>query len=183
MCMNWHRRASPRDVIDYGTPVTQPLIRCLLIPIAVALLWSQPTLAASSPKKKEYQPKPAIPKIGEEEYHSRLVPIALPGHRKGKTPSKGYMQIIMTLVVITGDEDHMIEVCDKSMLYSDALLTEFHKTPVALTKRGGFSDKAGTISRISRVIDTTLGNELVTGLRLASENVKQYAEESLACRR
>ena len=148
-------------------------IGTLMILLAVGLI-SIPTAKANSPE-------PAASETGEDEYHAKLRPISVPGLINGKSANRGHRQITLHLFAITDDEDNLFEICEKALKYRDALLTEFHKTPVALNRRGKIADIDTTVDRITGLIQNSLGNQLVTSVRLASQNVQYHAEKTKTC--
>ena len=141
--------------------------------------------AHASPKSHGAAPpemKLEGPKFAEEEYHARLRPLSVPGLRKDASPKYG-RHVYLELVVVSEDEDNLGAICLKAPAYRDALLMTFHKTPVVLTRRGGLYDRSALIHRVTEVLQESLGNELVTGIRLASEHVSDYAEKTVTCSR
>ncbi|NQV21180.1 MAG: hypothetical protein HQ511_07170 [Rhodospirillales bacterium] len=142
--------------------------------------------APAHANSKSSEPAPVvrsdIPRMAEEEYHAKLKTLSVPGLRRGQSPKRG-KQIKLDLVVVTEDEDDLVVICHKAASYRDALLTLFHTTPVVLNRRGGIYDTSALVKQVSEVLIQTLGNEIVTGVRLASENVPEYAEKSYPCSR
>ncbi len=127
------------------------IYRRLLPRLAVitALMMGTTSIAtANSPKK--------APKSSSDEFQAVLKALALPDLRKNASGSRGYKQVILSLVVVTDDEDKWNTICEKALKYRDAILTEFHETPIALSKGGGFADQNATLSRITAGIKKPL---------------------------
>lgn len=155
----------------------------LIITIVIAMTcWYLPAQAKSGAKKELKINTLEGPKMAEEEYHARLEPISIPGLRKGAAAHKG-RNVVFKLIIVTEDEDNLETICQMAAAYRDALLIDFHETPVVLDRRSNPYDMAVTSQRIVGILRNTLGNELVTGIRLASENVIEYAEKSIPCGR
>jgi len=147
--------------------------------ILVALVF----MGVSAISPAEANSSKSKPKQSGDEYHAKLKSLALPGRIVGKSANRGHLQITLNLVAVADDEDHLDDICARALKYRDALLTEFHKTPVSLNKRGGYADQTATMARISTIMKNALGNEMVTGIRLASENVADYADKTVNCSR
>lgn len=157
------------------------LLFCLVAIAAVAAANATASYAKSEQREAPLILRDLPPKIGDEEYHAHLKPLVVPGHRKGYS-KKNDQHITLMLVAITDDDDKLSNLCSKSPVYRDALLTMFHADPVVLNRRGGIGDRAATTKRIMTAMVEAVGNEIVTGVRLASENVADYAENAFTCK-
>lgn len=143
-------------------------------------LWSLPAYANPGGSKAPAKAHLEGPKFSDEEYHARLNLISFPALRKGGSPKQG-RNLNFKLIIVTDEEDNIKIICQMAAAYRDALLTSFHETPVVLNRRGKPYDLPATLQRITEIIRVAVGNELVTGIRVASENVMDYAEKSVPC--
>ena len=154
---------------------------CFVVMTAMAAISATASFAKSEKREAPLIIRDMPPKIGKKEHHAVLKPLMVPGHRKGYKKRKD-QHVTLELVAITGDDNNLSDVCRKSRAYRDAMLTMFHADPIVLNRRGGINDKAVTTERVMTAMTGALGNEIVTGVRLASENVPDYAENSLTCK-